>query len=292
VSVGDRLESIGAHEVVLCAGAIETPHILMLSGLGPASELTKLGIDVIEDLPGVGKNLGDHPVAILEYEPGELDSSDEHRPGTAPPRCGIVHTAEGSPMRNDLLILPVDAAHFRTPPSFGTDEGGDRPPAGPDARVRIHCMLQLPLSRGWLELPSSCPTDAPTLHFNYFSDPLDLRRLRDGVRMAVEILEQPMSDGMVGARVTPTGIDLASDRSLDEWLLRTFNTCYHSCGTAKMGAEDDPSAVVDEQARVRGVEGLRVADLSIAPHVSRGTTNPTAVMIGERVAKLMATQSS
>jgi choline dehydrogenase-like flavoprotein len=121
------------------------------------------------------------------------------------------------------------------------------------------------------------------LDFRYLTNTFDLARMRHAVRTAVDIM-----DDAPWSRLVPGNADLSSDTALDDWLLHNYRTAFHTCGTAKMGGPTDPEAVVDDHCRVRGVDGLRVADLSIMPVVGRGSMNPTAVMIGERAAELVA----
>jgi len=125
------------------------------------------------------------------------------------------------------------------------------------------------------------------LDYRYLEDERDLSRMREAVRIAVRVVEGSGLPGFVAGRRTPYDADLSSDAALDAWIMLNFRTAFHTCGTAKLGPDSDPGAVVDERCRVRGVEGLRVADLSIMPTVGRGSMNPTAVMIGERVAALI-----
>lgn len=233
VEAGDEIR---AGEVILCAGAIESPHLLMRSGIGPADELRRAGIDVAHDLPGVGRNLQDHP-AVTVTAP-----APPPRPGGLPHQNVLAYTAPGSSERNDMQMLPVHAR-----------DG-----------VRIVCALQLPASRGAIRLH---PT-GPRLHFDYLSDPWDRDRLVAGLRLATELLE------VAGHRATVPADPHA-------WVERTLTTFYHGCGTCAIGA------VTDDHGRVHGIDGLRIADLSIAPRIVRANTNATALMIGERIAELV-----
>jgi choline dehydrogenase-like flavoprotein len=148
-------------------------------------------------------------------------------------------------------------------------------------------MLELALSSGELSLTSPDPHTQPHLDYRYMVDPVDRRRLREAVRLCIQLLEHGAFGGMIAERTDPTDQDLESDEALDAWILRTVGTNYHSAGTCKMGPESDPMAVVDQCCRVHGLEGLRVVDLSVCPNVVRANTNATAIMIGERAADLI-----
>lgn len=267
---------VKAKEIILSAGAISSPQLLMLSGVGPADELRALGIDVVAELPGVGKAFTDHPSAAVEFEP---------RPGAEyPPDCvsssvTIICTADGSPTRNDLhIIIPV------MPP---VEE-----PGGAQWPMTFSVDLGLPESRGELRLASVNPDDAPVVEFNYLREERDRDRLRQGVRLCVELASQPEFDSIIARRVSPTDEDLASDAALDSWLEANIGTYYHTCGTCSMGSPSDRMAVVDDHCRVLGVEALRVVDLSVVPTVMRANTNSTAIMVGERAAEIIRSEQS
>ncbi|WP_405146759.1 mycofactocin system GMC family oxidoreductase MftG [Nocardia salmonicida] len=265
---------VEADEIILSAGAIASPQLLMLSGVGPAEELRALGIDVVADRPGVGKEFTDHPAALVEVEP--------YPDAVFPPDCvsssvTLICTAEGSSTRNDLhIIIPVmppveDSNAAAWPMTFSVDLG-------------------LPEARGELRLASADPGDAPVVDFNYLIDERDRDRLRQGVRLCVELASRPEFDSIIARRVSPTDADLASDAALDHWLRENITTFFHTCGTCSLGSPTDPMTVVDDHCRVLGVEGLRVVDLSIAPAVMRANTNSTAIMIGERAAEIIRSE--
>ncbi|HIB11944.1 MAG TPA: mycofactocin system GMC family oxidoreductase MftG, partial [Dehalococcoidia bacterium] len=159
---------------------------------------------------------------------------------------------------------------------------GSAHPAG-EVGVRLTGMLELAESSGELRLRSADPHDHPVLDYRYLQHPDDLRRLRECVRLSQKLLKYQALDSIVKDWLSPSAADLATDESLDSWLMRNVSTAQHTSGTCKMGPESDPMAVVDQYCRVRGVAGLRIADLSVAPQVVRANTNATAIMIGERV---------
>ena len=278
VESGGELFRVEANEIVLCAGAIVSPHLLMLSGLGPADQLRSLGIDVVQDLPGVGQNLRDHPDVVLTLRVKDDFAMDPNAPRN---QVRLRYTANGSSTRNDMMIIPFHFAH---------PLGGQSVAA---KSVRLNCTLGLAVSSGELRLTSTDPHIQPSLDYRYLVDPWDRERLRDAVRLCVRLLEHPVFKGIVAERLSPMDEDLASDQALDAWLLNavTSITTQHMSGTCKMGPESDPMAVVDQFCRVYGVEGLRVVDTSVMPDVVRSATNATAIMIGERAADFIKEQA-
>ena len=273
VESGDQRFTVEGEEIVLAAGAIASPQLLMLSGVGPAGHLRSLGIPVIRDVSGVGQNLRDHPLVTsdLRVKGGVLLDSSGPRFQT-----GLRYTAEGSSARNDMQIFPKN---YEIPTS------GDLLGGGGDARVpgvRLICVLMLARSTGELRLISSDPSDKPQLDHRYLVDPRDLEALSEAVRMCQRLLKHPSFTPVVDRWIDPPEQDLDSDESLDTWLIQNVKTTFHSCGTCKMGPESDPMAVVDQYCQVRGLEGLRVVDLSVSPNVIRANTHATAIMIAER----------
>ncbi len=272
VESGGEVFTVEADEIVLSGGAIASPQILMLSGVGPSAHLRSLGISVVQDLPGVGQNFRDHPMA-----PVRLRVSDDFPQDPEAPRiqAALRYTAEGSRLRNDMQILPS---------SFSFPLGGD-PQEGEG--VRFSCILELADGKGEITLASADPHDQPNLYYGFLEEESDRERLREAVRLCFRLLEHPAFKDIVAGPLTPTEDDLASDEALDDWLNRNVTTSQHLAGTCKMGPSSDPMAVVDQYCRVLGVEGLRVADTSVMPNVVRANTNTTAIAIGERVADWM-----
>jgi choline dehydrogenase-like flavoprotein len=273
--VDGQLHEIEADEIILSAGGLESPHLLMLSGIGPAQELKELGIPVVMDLPGVGENLTDHGMVHVQYA-----SVDGHQTWTSTlvdQTVGLIFTASQSPYRNDLRLQPTLAAE-------------EDPGSSLIAKAWVTCVLDRPTSTGKLKVRSADPLVAPRIEFRYLGTPFDVVRMRDAVRVAVRIVDDDHDMQASYKRLAPLDDDLASDEPLDRWLLANIRTGFHSCGTARMGNASDSMAVVDERCRVLGIEGLRVADLSIAPTVGRASMHPTALMIGERVSDLILTE--
>jgi choline dehydrogenase len=275
VRSGNELFTVEAEEIVLSAGPIGSPHLLLLSGVGPANALRRLGMRAVANLPGVGRNLRDHPHVYAAWRPhfGYPMAPDRPRYQTL-----LRYTAEGSDLRNDMQILMSAFATARV------DRGGDgRTPVG----LVIQPVLNLARAEGELHLQSAEPTVQPYLDYNLLGDPEDRRRLRDALRLSVRLAAHSAFKGILGERLAPTDGDLASDDALDAWMLHEVATTHHINGTCKMGVSSDPLAVVDETGRVHGLSNLRVADASIMPDCIRANTNCTTMMIGERIAALM-----
>ena len=275
VESGGRKFTVEGEEIVLAAGGIASPQLLMLSGIGPGSHLRNLGIPLVRELPGVGQNLRDHPLVYIEL--GVKDGV--HLDITGPRmQSGLRYTAGGSQLRNDMQIFPYNFGG----PTSGDPLGGDWKFREPG--LRLTCMLQAAFSAGELSLASAEPHDKPHLSYRYLEDPRDLQRLREAMRICQRLLAHPALEPLIKGWLAPTEENLASDEALDTWLIQNVNTTYHTSGTCKMGPGSDPMAVVDQYGRVKGLQGLRIADLSIAPDVVRANTNATAIMIAERVA--------
>jgi choline dehydrogenase len=268
-----ELLTIEADEIILSAGAIASPHLLLLSGVGPADDLRRLAIPVVHDLPGVGKNLRDHPQALVMLRTKPELTLDWRTPRL---QVGLRYTADGSPWRNDMFLVTS---------SHATLGGymGDAPPIG----FYLASCLYLAEGAGELHLTSADPHVQPALDYNYLAEPFDRQRLRAGVRLALDLLDHEAFRAIVAERLAPTDADLTSDAALDDWLLRTAGTSHHISSTCKMGPASDPLAVVDQFGKVHGCTGLRVADASIMPDCIRANTNVTTMMIGERIAALM-----
>ena len=274
-AVGVEVESGGeryiveSDEIVLSAGAVVSPQLLMLSGVGSASQLEGVGIPVLHDLPGVGQNLRDHPIVPVLISLKKTTAAALDMPAVQRSPCSPRLPAP--PCENDMKLQPISSLYG--PFQF---QG-----------VALSCILDQEASAGELRLVSADPHVQPYLDYRYFSDPWDRQRLREAVLKGIDLLAYP-AFGMIGAeRFAPTDNDLSSDDALDAWMARNINTCSHMSCTCKMGPSSDPMAVVDQYCRVHGMEGLRVVDTSVMPEVVRAGTNATAIMIAERVADWM-----
>ena len=272
-SGGEVFAALG-REIVVCASGIASPQLLMLSGVGPADHLAELGITAVQDLPGVGRNLRDHPLVYIDtalhpdYVRAEFTGS---RIQTL-----LRYTTAGSDSRNDMHVYVNNVASGPSP--LGSGPGTDQP------TLRMTCILQSAESAGELRLASADPHDKPLIDYRYLRSDFDRRRLREAVRLCRRILDQPSFSAVVGDPVSPSVAEIASDDALDDWLLRNVFTTFHTSGSCRMGPADDPMAVVDQYCRVHSVANLRVVDLSICPNVVRANTNATAIMIAERAA--------
>ncbi len=261
---------VRAAEVVLCAGAVGSPHLLLLSGIGPADDLRRADIEVVADVPGVGARFSDHPNVYVGYRPaGPIETARL-------PLHGVLHaTSAGAALPGDLEILP-----WLTP--FSRITGGTQ---GDDLVVGVG--LQREDSRGRLSLDDVDPRRQPRLAYGYLTEDADRRRLREGVRLAADLLRTEALKPLVAGRTDlPDGV-VDDDRALDGWVRAALTTAVHLAGTARMGPPSDPGAVVDQRLRVRGVRGLRVVDTSVLPRVPSRGPAATAVMLGERAAELM-----
>ena len=273
-TVGVEAESGGetfiieGDQVVVSGGAIGSPQLLMLSGVGSKEHLRALGIDVVHDLPGVGQNLRDHPVVlVLCKQRGEPPESFQSYI-----QAVLRYTVEGSNTRNDMQIFPIQLESEYL--SF------DRS----DNCFTLVVALQNAATAGELRLTSRDPNVQPYLNYRYLIDPWDRERLRKALQTAIGLSEHPALKDIIVERISPTDADLASDEALDSWILRNVSTEHHSSGTCKMGLASDTVSEVDQYCHVHGLEGLRVVDASVMPDVIRANTNCTTIMIGERVA--------
>ena len=274
----ERAGDVTAHrgqELVLCAGAIGSPQILLLSGVGPAEQLHGLGIPVVQDLPGVGGNLRDHPGNFVTWQAKQGFSLD----GEAPMfQVELQYTARGSRNRNDVIIHPASHAHQS---SFR----GYNPHKAPG--ITLVTILALAVGSGELRLESADPHVPPRLDYNYGRERFDRERLQEAVHICLELAGREGLKEIVDERIAPSDADLRSEESLGEWIMRDVTTRHHISCTARMGPSSDPMAVVDQHGVVHGVERLRVADASIMPDCIRANTNATVMVIAERVADFM-----
>jgi choline dehydrogenase len=272
---GGEMYRVYADEIVLSAGAFGSPQLMMLSGIGPAEHLQSFGIPVIADLPGVGKNLRDHPQVQVTWRTKPGFKQDPLAPRI---QAALRYTAAGSQLRNDMFIHPI---------SYAMASGIYTISAGEPTGIGMIAALYLAAGAGQVRLRSGEPTDLPEIDFNYFVEEFDRSRMREAVRICLELAKQDAYKSIIGPLADPLAADLASDDALDDWLLRSVRTSHHSSGTCKMGPSSDPMAVVDSEGRVHGVEALRVADASIMPDCIRANTNVTTMAIGERIAAAM-----
>jgi choline dehydrogenase len=284
---GGRVFQVEADRVVLSSGAIRSPHLLMLSGIGPTDHLEQFGIPVVHHRPGVGQNLMNHLSAQMTFKVKDgISLAGHHRDAI---HFALHYTAPGSSAVNDMVLRTspvVDERQERVPGVRTKYLSGDVPP---EQVARISCTLGLPDGSGYVRLASSDPSGQPSFNYRYLQHPNDIRRVRDGLRMAARLLESDAFKDVADRRIHPTDDILADDDALDLWIRQTVGTARHVSGTCKMGPDADPMAVVDQNCRVKGVQGLWVADASVMPRIPRsGGAHATVIMIGERVADWVA----
>ncbi|MBV9568216.1 MAG: GMC family oxidoreductase N-terminal domain-containing protein, partial [Hyphomicrobiales bacterium] len=278
-------------EVILAGGAINTPQLLQLAGIGPAEELRGHGIEIVRHLPGVGANLQDHLefyFQVASREPITLFSSTgtlakgliglrwllrKDGPGATNhfESCGFIRSRAGIRYPDiQYHFLPLAVSYDGK--SLATEHG-----------FQAHVGPMRSKSRGWVRLASADPREKPLLFFNYMSHPDDWTEMRACVRLTREIFAQPAFDRYRGREIQP-GADTASDEAIDAFIRAKVESAFHPSCTCKMGSSDDPMAVVDAETRVIGVEGLRVVDASIMPSITTGNLNAPTIMIGEKAA--------
>jgi len=279
-------------EVVLCAGAVNTPQLLMLSGIGDGSELSDLGIDTVHHAPEVGRNLMDHLVCPMGFAIGGDSLFDAERPRQLVDyllrRRGMltsnVGEAYGFVRSRTNLDLPDLELIWAPAPFF--DEGIGQPYGH---AVATGPILLTPHSRGTVTLRSADPAAKPVIDPRYLSDPqgIDHAAMMQGLRVTATIARTGALRNVLGEVVRPLNATTLDDETLERALLSCSHTLYHPVGTCRMGRDD--RSVVDPQLRVRGVRGLRVADASVMPTIIRGHTHAPAVVIGEKAADLITT---
>ncbi|MGF1431496.1 GMC family oxidoreductase [Kitasatospora sp. LaBMicrA B282] len=270
---GGRLHTLRAErEVVLCAGAFESPKLLMLSGIGPAGQLRGLGIEVVQDLPGVGENLQDHLFAPVCYE------SLQEFPAESPlSEAGLFTRTSGADAGRgpDLQFTfgPVKFLPAGAPAELWEGPGFTFAP-----------IALLPSSRGTVRLRDTDPLSNAVVRADYLAAAADLRVLVEGVQLARELAHTPAFDEFRLQEYGP-GKEATSTADLEAFVRANATTLWHPVGTCRMGT--GPDAVVDPQLRVHGIDGLRVADASVMPTIVAGNTNAPSVMIGEKAADLL-----
>ncbi|XVQ15786.1 mycofactocin dehydrogenase MftG [Spirillospora sp. CA-255316] len=266
-----RRTVVEAGEIVLCAGSLASPHLLHLSGIGPARDLRRLGIPVVHDLPAVGAALSDHPQVVLEWMPGRpMDEPSGSWLG------GALHlpSSDGHD-EGDLEILQSLV------PMAGLVAGRTAVPGAPLAFL---ASVQTPRLTGGLRTVSPDPATPPHIDYGYLRTADDRRRMREAVRATAALVGTAAFAEVARGPVDPLPRTLDDDRLLDEWIQARLGTSQHTCGTVPMGPAGDPSAAVDARGRVHGLSGLRVADTSILPTAPLRGPAATAVLIGELIA--------
>ncbi|MFN0084526.1 MAG: GMC family oxidoreductase [Blastocatellia bacterium] len=285
---GREQQAAASREILLSGGAINSPQILMLSGLGPADHLRSRDLPIIADLPGVGQNLQDHPLIGVEFEctePIGLHKADNFRNilqymlFQRGPLSSNVGEAGAFLHTRPTLRAPDLELVFA--PVFYMESGM----ANPDLHgFSIGTVVQHPESRGEIRLRSNDPLEAPIIHANYFAEEIDMTTAVEGVKISRELLRSKRFDHFRGREWWP-GEAARSDHDLARHVRQTSETLYHPVGTCRIGA--DAMAVVDERLRLRGIEGLRVIDASVIPAQTTGHTNAPVTAIAEKAADLI-----
>ena len=279
-------------EVILAGGAINSPKILQLSGIGPADALRRLGIKPVCDLPGVGAHLNDHPDIVVQHRCLQPVSIYRFNRGVSKLLTGLRwfmrhdgiaasnHFEAGGFIRSRPGVAFPDLQLTFMPlaikPGTVQDVG--------EHSFQVHIDLMRPGSLGQVGLRSADPSMPPSILFNYLQDPQDRLDLRRSVRLTREILAQPALAPFCGEELSP-GSQMQSDAEIDSFVRRGVETCYHPVGTCRMGTTED--CVVDQECRVRGTRGLRVVDASIMPSIVSGNTNAPTIMIAEKASDLI-----
>ena len=291
---GKEEEALAAREVVLCGGSINSPQLLELSGIGRPEVLGEHGIETAHELPGVGENLIDHmaPRVVWRLKPRGATYNERARglglvwqvlryaatkggflSLPSAPVLAFLRSREG-------LEAPDVQVHFAP---YAIRAPNDRNLL-PEPGMTCTTYILRPESRGSIHIRSRDPSEAPAIRLNFLSDPLDRRVLVDSVRWVRRIVGASAMDDFRDTELKP-GAEVESDDEIVEWIRATAETAFHPVGTCRMG--QDPMAVVDERLRVRGIEGLRVADGSIMPTLVSGNTNAACIMIGEKASEMM-----
>ena len=289
---GKEVSIQARREVILSAGAINSPQLLMLSGIGPESHLRSLGIEVVSDSPGVGQNLMDHLEVYVQQACTTPISLHKHLGLLGRAKIGIQwfynqtglgatnHFEVGGFIRSDEHQSQPDIQFHFLPTAMSYDGSAKARGHG----FQVHVGPMLPKSRGSVTLRSNSPDDAPKIVFNYMSHADDWRVFRAAIRKSRAIFAQPALDALRGPELSP-GADAQTDEQLDAFVAAHAESAYHPCGTCRMGADDE--AVVNSAGQVQGVRCLRVVDSSIFPHITNGNLNAPTIMMAERMADLI-----
>ncbi|HYK97253.1 MAG TPA: GMC family oxidoreductase N-terminal domain-containing protein [Candidatus Acidoferrales bacterium] len=272
---GGARSVIPAREVILSAGAIGSAHLLLLSGVGPAGELARHGLACVADRRGVGRNLRNHPLVGTSWHVTDRYAATAKEL----PIPWQVQLRTTAPASRDHLDVCLGAAVL-------TKYTPNHVP-----RIGVSVLLMHAASAGALRLANTDPHTQPVIDLGFLEAPEDLARMRASIALAIELGNTKAFNGLRIGLAAPEAADLSSPRALDDWTKRNVLTSHHPCGTARMGAADDPDAVTDAQGRVYGVEGLRVVDASIMPDCPRVNINATTMMVAEKIAEAMCRPS-
>ncbi|APY13333.1 choline dehydrogenase [Brucella sp. 10RB9214] len=290
IEAGRTFSTIRARrEVIIAASSINSPKLLMLSGIGPAAHLKEHGIDVVADRPGVGQNLQDHLEVYIQQECTQPITLYSKLNLFSKAKIGVewllFKTGDGATnhfesaafVRSRAGVEYPDIQYHFLPVAIRYDGKAAAETHG----FQAHVGPMRSKSRGSVTLRSANPREKPVIKFNYMSHEDDWADFRHCVRLTREIFGQAAFDPYRGAEIQP-GAHVQTDDEIDSFIREHVESAFHPCGTCKMGAVDDPMAVVDPECRVIGVEGLRVADSSIFPRITNGNLNGPSIMVGEK----------
>ena len=291
---GRVLTAKANREVILAAGSVGSPQLLQLSGIGPAEVLRDAGVTVVHDLPGVGENLQDHLEVYFQYyckQPitlnGKLGLISKGLIGTRwilfKDGLGATNHFESCAFIRSRAGLKWPNIQYHFLPAAMRYDGGK---AIAGHGFQVHVGPNKPESRGRLWIKSADPHAKPGILFNYISTEQDKQDWRDCIRLTREIIAQSAFDAYRGDEIQP-GTDIHSDEQIDQWVKSNVESAYHPSCSCKIGADDDPMAVLDSECRVRGIESLRVVDSSIFPTITNGNLNAPTIMVAEKAADLI-----
>ena len=286
-------------EVILSAGALNSPHLLYLSGLGPANELQSHGISVLQDMPHVGRHLQDHIGVDFTLAVNRPSLNQKLRPVLGKFLVGLEYlffksgplamslNQAGGFVKSDPSLEAPDLQLYFSPLSYSTAPQGKRPLMSPDPypAVRLGFNPTKPTSEGWISLKSSDPFESPKFVGNYLSTEEDKKVMISGMHLMRKFLKTKAMRDIVEEELSP-GSDFNDDKSFMDFARSEGGTVFHQCGTCRMG-KDISSSVVDESLKVHGIDGLRVADASIFPRITTGNTNAPSIMVGEKAADII-----
>ncbi|MFN3212099.1 MAG: choline dehydrogenase [Henriciella sp.] len=288
---GKPVEFKAGKEVILSAGSIASPMILQRSGIGASGLLSRLGIAQTHDLPGVGQNLQDHLEVYFQFhckQPVSLNSKlnliSKFFIGARWFFCksglgATNHFESCAFIRSRAGLKSPDIQYHFLPAAMRYDGT----PSIKGHGFQVHVGPNKPKSRGRVEITSADPAADPSILFNYLQHEDDVAAWRQCIRLTREIIDQPAMDAFRGEELQP-GLDISTDDEIDTWVRENLESAYHPCGTARMGAIEDPNTVVDTECRVRGLDGVRVVDASIFPTVPYGNINAPTIMAAEKAA--------
>jgi len=292
---GGRSETVRAErEVILCAGSIGSPMLLQLSGIGPGQVLRDAGVAVVHELPGVGENLQDHLEVYFQFrctQPitlnGQLDLFHKFLIGSRwfffKSGLGATNHFESCAfIRSNAGVKWPDIQYHFLPAAMRYDGQSAFDGHG----FQLHVGPNKPKSRGWVRIASNDPRAKPKILFNYLAHEDDRANFRACLRLSREIIAQPAMDPYRGEEIQP-GVSVESDEEMDAWIRQNAESAYHPSCTCKIGAENDPLAVLDPDCRVRGVEALRVVDSSAFPTITNGNLNAPTIMVAEKAADII-----